>query len=46
MWFFNVPIARWESSLTAAKNRKVERDSPFLKELTMTFSEYAQQNLK
>jgi hypothetical protein len=44
MWFFNVPIARWESSLTAAKNRKIEKESAFIRELAVAFSNYVQQN--
>jgi hypothetical protein len=36
MWFFNIQIGNLDSSLTAAKNRKIE-NSPFLKELLVAF---------
>jgi hypothetical protein len=46
MWFFNVSIARWESSLTAAKNRKLEKESPFLNALSQAYSGYLNHDLK
>ena len=39
MWFFNIQIGNLDSSLTAAKNRKIE-NSPFLKELLVAFESY------
>jgi hypothetical protein len=39
MWFFNIQIGNLDSSLTAAKNRKIE-NSPFLKELMEVFESY------
>ena len=38
MWFFNIKIGNWETSLSAAKNRKLERESPYLKELLLIFT--------
>ena len=39
MWFFNIQIGNLDSSLTAAKNRKIE-SSPFIKELLDAFITY------
>ena len=39
MWFFNIQIGNLDSSLTAAKNRKIE-NRPFLKELLDAFESY------
>jgi len=39
MWFFNVQIGNLDSSLTAAKNRKIEH-RPFLKELMDVYESY------
>ncbi|MFN6377624.1 MAG: RteC domain-containing protein [Flavobacteriales bacterium] len=39
MWFFNIRIGNLDSSLTAAKNRKIE-NRPFLKELLDAFESY------
>lgn len=40
MWFFNIQVGHWERSLLAAKNRKKDSESPYLKELVSTFSDY------
>jgi hypothetical protein len=39
MWFFNIRIGNLDSSLTAAKNRKIEH-RPYLKELLDAFESY------
>ncbi|MFN8152823.1 MAG: RteC domain-containing protein [Bacteroidia bacterium] len=39
MWFFNIQIGNLDSSLTAAKNRKIE-SSPYIKELLDAFITY------
>jgi hypothetical protein len=39
MWFFNIQIGNLDSSLTAAKNRKIEH-RPYLKELLDAFESY------
>lgn len=39
MWFFNIQIGNLDSSLTAAKNRKIEQ-RPYLKELMDAFESY------
>lgn len=46
MWFFNVNIGHWETTLSAAKNRKLDRESPFLKELLEQFSNQINRSLK
>lgn len=43
MWFFNIQIGNLDSSLTAAKNRKIEH-RPYLKELVEVFEEYCDKN--
>ena len=39
MWFFNIHVGNIESSLSAAKNRKIDQQ-PFLKELMKAFDTY------
>ena len=39
MWFFNIHVGNIESSLSAAKNRKMDQQ-PFLKELMKAFDTY------
>lgn len=39
MWFFNIRIGNLDSSLTAAKNRKIDH-RPYLKELLDAFESY------
>jgi len=39
MWFFNIHVGNLESSLSAAKNRKMDQQ-PFLKELMKAFDTY------
>jgi hypothetical protein len=38
MWFFNLNVGNWETTLSAAKSRKLERESPYLKELLSSFN--------
>jgi hypothetical protein len=40
MWFFNINIGHLEGSLSAAKNRKTNKESPYLKELIQVFTNY------
>lgn len=44
MWFFNIQIGNLDSSLTAAKNRKIEQ-RPFLKELMDVFESYCNKTI-
>ncbi len=46
MWFFNFKVGNWETTLSAAKSRKLERESPYLKELLSHFTKYSLPNLK
>ena len=39
MWFFNIHIGNIDSTLQAAKNRKIEQ-KPYLKELMDVFDNY------
>ncbi|MBU6157625.1 MAG: RteC domain-containing protein [Bacteroidetes bacterium] len=45
MWFFNIRIGHWHGTLNAAKARKIEKGSPYLNELLLTFSDYAAKGL-
>lgn len=38
MWFFNLRIGHWQSSLNAGKERKVKKDSPFLNEMVSVYN--------
>ncbi len=40
MWFFNIQIKHWEGSLSAAKSRKNDNESPYITELARVFKEY------
>jgi hypothetical protein len=44
MWFFNIPIGNIDSTLQAAKNRKIEQ-KPYLKELMDVFDNYCARGL-
>jgi hypothetical protein len=46
MWFFNIQVGHWERTLLAAKGRKMDSESPFLKELVATFSSYCMRTFK
>ena len=45
MWFFNIPIAHWQGSLSYGKNRKIKRESEFLKELVITYNNLVNKRL-
>ncbi len=36
-WVFNIPIAHWQGSLSYGMDRKIKRESTFLKELVSTY---------
>jgi hypothetical protein len=38
MWFFNIQIAHWHGSWSYGKDRKVKRESEYLKELVATYN--------
>lgn len=38
MWFFNIHIAHWHGSWSYGKDRKVKRESEYLKELVATYN--------
>lgn len=38
MWFLNIRIAHWHGSLSYGKDRKIKRESEFLKELVATYN--------
>jgi hypothetical protein len=44
MWFFNIQIGNIDSTLQAAKNRKIEQ-KPYLKELMEVFDNYCARGL-
>jgi hypothetical protein len=44
MWFFNIQIGNIDSTLQAAKNRKIEQ-KPYLKELMDVFDNYCAKGL-
>lgn len=44
MWFFNIQIGNIDSTLQAAKNRKIEQ-KPYLKELMEVFDNYCAKGL-
>ncbi len=44
MWFFNIQIGNIDSTLQAAKNRKIEQ-KPYLKELMEVFDNYCDRGL-
>jgi hypothetical protein len=44
MWFFNIPIVNIDSTLQAAKNRKIEQ-KPYLKDLMDVFDNYCARGL-
>jgi hypothetical protein len=44
MWFFNIQIGNIDSTLQAAKNRKIEQ-KPYLKELMEVFDNYCTKGL-
>jgi hypothetical protein len=44
MWFFNIQIGNIDSTLQAAKNRKIEQ-KPYLKELMDVFDKYCSKGL-
>lgn len=46
MWFFNIQIGHWEGTLAAAKNRKMDNESPYIKELASTFTRYTTNRIK
>jgi len=37
MWFFNIQIAHWHGSLSYGKDRKIKRESEYLKELVVVY---------
>lgn len=45
MWFFNIRIGHWPSTLSAAKGRKIDKGSPYLNELIESFSNYTLKGL-
>lgn len=38
MWFFNIQISHWQGSLSYGKDRKVKRESEYLKELVEAYN--------
>jgi GH24 family phage-related lysozyme (muramidase) len=44
LWFFNIQIGNIDSTLQAAKNRKIEQ-KPYLKELMEVFDNYCARGL-
>jgi hypothetical protein len=38
MWTFNIPISHWHGSLSYGKDRKIKRESEFLKELVEEYN--------